>query len=510
MRFFWTKKIKKSPQNTDYLIDEYEENNKEITIYNIKSTLSDSNDVVYQDFYMKGWNSPFQVVYIDGMVNIKLINDDILKPLAQERTLENTKSINNIIELIGQGTVYHASKKIRTTLGEVLDDVINGSVALIFDKAQKAITFDAKGYDKRAITEPTTENVVKGAKDSFIEVLRVNTALVRRRIRTPYLRVKELTVGRQTRTAVALVYIENLTNEQLVQEVNKRLDAIDIDGVISAGYIEEYIIDKKNSLFPQIINTERVDKFCGHIIEGRVGIFIDGMPVAYIVPAAISMFYAAPEDYAYNYYLSSFIRMLRYMGSFITLFLPAFYVAITTFHQEMIPTVLAISIIRSKLEVPFPTDISILGMLIAFEILLEAGLRLPRTIGQAVSIIGALVVGQAAVQAKIISPVVVIIVAVAGIAGFIMPNQDMAYAIRLIRLVFVISASIAGLYGLSLAFILLIYHMNTIETFGVPYFTPFVANEGKEVVEDTLIRLPLSFQKKRPISLKTYNKKRQE
>jgi spore germination protein KA len=185
-----------------------------------------------------------------------------------------------------------------------------------------------------------------------------------------------------------VVYIEDLTNEQLVSEVIKRLNDIDIDSVISAGYIEGYIIDKKSSLFPQIINTERSDKFCGYILEGRVGILIDGLPVAYIVPASIDMFFQAPEDYAYNFYLSSFIRLLRYAGAFISLLLPAFYVAITTFHQEMIPTILTISIIRSKMEVPFPTFISILGMLIAFEILLEAGLRLPRTIGQAVSIIG--------------------------------------------------------------------------------------------------------------------------
>jgi spore germination protein KA len=510
MKFLWTKKIKKSEQSTDFLIDEYEDNRKEITVHNIKSVLSDSNDVMYQDFYIKGWNSPVAVVYIDGMVNIKVINDDILKPLAQEKILAEAKSISDVIEFIGQGTVYHASKKVRTNLGEVLNDVLSGFVALVFDKAQKAITFDVKGYEKRAITEPTTENAVKGSKDSFIEVLRVNTSLVRRKIRTPYLRIKELIVGRQTMTTVAVVYIEDLTNEQLVSEVIKRLDDIDIDSVISAGYIEGYIIDKKSSLFPQIINTERSDKFCGYILEGRVGILIDGLPVAYIVPASIDMFFQAPEDYAYNFYLSSFIRLLRYAGAFISLLLPAFYVAITTFHQEMIPTILTISIIRSKMEVPFPTFISILGMLIAFEILLEAGLRLPRTIGQAVSIIGALVVGQAAVQAKIISPVVVIVVAVSGISGFIMPNQDMAYSIRLFRIVFVLSTSIAGLYGLSLVFILLIYHMNTIETFNIPYFTPFVANEGKQILNDTLIRLPLPLLKKRPSSLKTYNKKRQE
>jgi len=239
-----------------------------------------------------------------------------------------------------------------------------------------------------------------------------------------------------------------------------------------------------------------------------VGILIDGMPIAYVAPAGITLFFQAPEDYAYHFLISSFIRMLRYTSALIALLLPAFYVAVTTFHQEMIPTVLAVSIIRSKAEVPFPTVTSIIGMLIAFEMLLEAGIRLPRAIGQAVSIIGALVVGQAAAQAKLISPVVVIIIAVTGIAGFIIPSQDLNNGIRILRMIFVLCASIAGLYGLSLAFIILIYQLNTIETFGVPYLSPFAPSEVKQAANDALIRMPLPLMTKRPQVLKTVNKKR--
>lgn len=257
------------------------------------------------------------------------------------------------------------------------------------------------------------------------------------------------------------------------------------------------------------MNTERTDRFCHNILEGRVGLIIDGLPTAYIIPATMNIFYQVPEDYAQNYTISSFLRCLRFANSLITLLLPGFYISITTFHQEMIPTVLAISLIRSKTEVPFPTSTSVFFMLLAFEVLLEAGFRLPRTIGQTISIIGALVVGQAAVQAKIISPVVVIIIAVAGMAGFTMPNQDFSNALRIYRLVFVICATIAGLYGLTLGLVLLIYHLNTLESFGVPYFSPFVANEGRDITKDTIIRVPLHFMKKRPSSLKTLNKKRQ-
>jgi len=484
--------------------------NEEVTTENIRRVLSDSNDIEYQVHYINGRrNLPVTVVYVDGMVDTKIVNDDILRPLIQEKALEEVKNDKGVIELIEHGFIYHASRRVQNNLEDTLSDILSGSVALVFDKEKKAVTFDTKGFEKRSITEPTTESALKGAKDSFIEVLRVNTALVRRKIRTPYLRIKEVVVGRQTRTSIAVIYIENLTNPKLVEEVVKRLKGIDIDGATTAGSIEENIIDNQHTIFPLVINTERTDKFCHNILEGRVGLIIDGLPTTYILPATIDMFYQTPEDYAQNYVISSFLRCLRYANSLLTLLLPGFYIAITTFHQEMIPTILAITIIRSKAEVPFPTSTSIFFMLLAFEVLVEAGFRLPRTIGQTISIVGALVVGQAAVQAKIISPVVVIIIATAGMAGLTMPNQDFLNALRICRLLFTVFATVAGLYGLSLAFLLLIYHLNTIETFGIPYFSPFVANEGRDIINDSLIRVPIRFMKKRPSNLKTINKKRQ-
>ncbi len=492
------------------LTDIDELNNKEITTENIKSVLSDSNDIVYQVHYINGRRDlPVTVIYVDGLVDIKIVNDDILKPLSQEKILEEVKNFNSIIDLIEHGTIYHASRKLRTNLEDTLSDILNGAVALVFDKVKKAITFDIRGFEKRSITEPTNESALKGSKDSFIEDLRVNTSLVRRKIRTPYLRIKETTVGFQTRTNIAVIYIENLTNKNLIEEVFKRINKINVDGATTAGSIEEYIIDNKRTIFPLVLNTERTDKFCHNILEGRVGLLIDGLPTAYVIPATITMFFQTPEDYAQNYVISSFLRSIRFINSLIALLASAFYISITTFHQEMIPTVLAISIIRNKTEVPFPTSTSIFFMLLALEVLIEAGFRLPKTIGQTISIIGALVVGQAAVQAKIISPVVVIIIAISGMAGFTMPNQDFSNAIRFFRLVFVICATIAGLYGLSLVFLLLIYHLNTLETYGIPYFSPFVANEGRDIINDTIIRLPLQYMKKRPTNLKTVNKKRQ-
>lgn len=504
------RKMKSSSSPVDYE-EKLEFRNEEITTENAKSLLSGSNDINFQVHYISGRRDlPVTVVYVDGLVDTKIANDDVLKPLTQEKIFGEAKDFSAIIDLIEHGTIYHACRKLQTNLGSTLEEILDGAVALIFDNEKKAVTFNIKGFEKRSITEPTTESALKGSKDSFIEVLRVNTSLVRRKIHTPYLRVKETIVGNQTRTPVAVIYIENLTDKKIVEEVIKRLDGIKVDGVITSGSIEEYIIDTNNAVFPLVLSTERTDKFCHNILEGRVGVIIDGLPLAYIIPATINMFFQTPDDYTHNYILASFTRFIRYMNSLITLLLPAFYISITTFHQEMIPTVLAISIIRSKQEVPFPTSTSIFFMLLAFEVLIEAGLRLPRTIGQAVSIIGALVVGQAAVQAKIISPVVVIVVAVTGMTGFAMANQDFSNTLRIFRLVFAVFATIAGLYGLTIGFLLLVYHLNTIETFGVPYFSPFVANEGRDITKDTLIRAPLFYMKKRPSSLKATNKKRQK
>jgi len=511
LKFRIFKNRSKNRTKSEALYETADFSNNEVTTENIKSVLSDSDDIKYQVHYINGRRDlPVTLIFVDGMVDTKVVNDDILKPLVQEKALEEVKNIKGVIDLIEHGIIYHSSRKIQNSLGDTLADILSGSVALVFDKEKKAVTFDAKGFEKRTITEPTTESALKGAKDSFIEVLRVNTSLVRRKIRTPYLRIKETIVGKQTRTPIAVIYIENLTNRKIVDEVFKRLNEINIDGATTAGSIEENIIDNKRTIFPLILSTERTDKFCHNILEGRVGLLIDGLPTAYVIPATIEMFYQTPEDYAQNYIVSSFLRGLRHVNSMISLILPAFYISVTTFHQEMIPTVLAISIIRSKAEVPFPTSTSIFFMLLAFEVLVEAGLRLPRTIGQTISIVGALVVGQAAVQAKIISPVVVIIIAITGMAGLTMPNQDFLNALRICRLLFTICGTIAGLYGLSLGILLLIYHLSTLESFGVPYFSPFTANEGREIVNDTLIRVPLYFMKKRPSSLKTTNKKRQQ
>jgi spore germination protein KA len=332
-------------------------------------------------------------------------------------------------------------------------------------------------------------------------VLRVNTALIRRRIKASELKMNHLTVGERTKTSVCVVYMQTLANDETVSEIKKRLSEIKIDGVLSAGHIEGMISAGRYAVFPQILYTERVDKFCANILEGRIGIIVDGLPLAYIAPVDINSFIQAPEDYALNSPQSSFIRLIRYISMITSIILPAFYVSVTTFHQEMIPTKLASSIITSKEDVPFPVYLEVLIMLFAFEVLMEAGLRLPKSIGQAVSIVGALVVGEAAISAKLLSPSVVIVVAAAGITGFVIPSQDLANADRICRLFLVLCSVVGGLYAVAVGIIVIVYHLCSIEIFGVSLSVALCVQRGQAAAQRHADKASLRKNPNRPANI---------
>ena len=497
-----------SPNTATILEETFEYDQLELTLKNVSAILAENSDLVLRHIRIR--NNPLlevTLVYVDGLVVQDTISDLIIKPLMQQEQFDSCKNQQEVVNLIAAGNVYYAAIKRREKIGELLNDILTGSVALIFDSLNLAVTFEAKGFEKRSISEPTGENVIKGAKDSFVETIRVNTATCRRKIKSPNLVIEETIVGKQSLTPVAIVYMKNIINKELVKEVKQRLDNINIDRSITSGYIEEFIIDNKNSTFPQVLSTERPDKFCTNILDGRVGIIIDGTPIAFIVPATLIMFTQAPEDYAQQYIISSIIRYMRYTAMFVTLLLPGFYVCITTFHLEMIPTELAISIAASREGVPFPMAIEVFIMLAAFELLVEAGLRLPKTIGQAISIVGAVVVGQSAVQAKLLSPATVVIIALTAITSFTMPNQDFSNALRLWRLLIFLLASLIGIFGLTSGLLFLFFHWSQMETFGVPYLSPFVSDEDKQL-QDTLFRFPLNTMKYRPKILDTKNERR--
>lgn len=445
-----------------------------------------------------------RLFWLDGMVKSERLNDYIIRPLSTLPLGEE-----DFVERLIEGGVWNLMVQRRETLGETAADLILGSVALCIPGGC-VLTCAVPSEEKRGVESPLNENEPKGARDSFVESIRTNSALLRRRLRDPMLRLREQTVGRRTKSPVDVVWLEGVTNPQLVADVWKRISEIDTDGLLSTGDLEEFVVSPRRSAFPQMLFTERPDRFAQGILDGRVGVLIDGIPLGCLLPGDIGQFMQTPQDRCYHWAAASALLILRYFCLLISLLLPGFYVAAATFHFEMIPTRLALSIIASKQAVPFATPVEVVGLLIAFEILQEAGQRLPATIGQTVSIIGGLVVGQAAVDAKILSPVVVIVVAVTGITGFTMPNQDFANALRLWRLGITVLGAVAGFFGMMTGFVLLVLHLADLEQFGVAYLTPFATATGEQAEGQSVLRHPIPEEKLRETALKPENPRRRK
>lgn len=465
---------------------------QKITIENIKKEFENSSDIRFKQIQLD--EGMFTLVFIEGMVLTDIVDNDILKPIVyadKVPKIENNKNLD-IFSMLENGLIPHVSSSVVTTLDKVISSILNGEICLIDSKINnKAIAFDTRKVNSRSLSEPTTENIVKGSKEAFIEAIRTNITLIRTRLKTTDLKIDEVLVGNDVKTRIAIIYMDSVVDKEMLDKVTNKIKAIDTNKLVAPADFEEQIIDNKYTIFPQLIYTEKTDKAVSNIMEGKIVAVIDGLPIVYILPAVLPMFFQAPEDYSTNYFIASLIRIIRYCCAFLSLVLPAFYVSITTFHQEMIPVDLAISIIQSKEGEPFPAVIEVIFMLLAFEILIEASVRLPKTIGQTISIIGGLIVGQAAVSAKFVSPAVVVTIAIAGLTGFLIPNQDFSNSIRLCRFLIVIFSAIAGLYGLSLGLIFVVYSMSTIESFGVPYFTPLASNDAINIEKDTLIRAPM-------------------
>jgi spore germination protein KA len=503
--------LKKKAKKTKEIFFEQKTDIKgmELTAANLKTVLGGSKDIVFRSLEINALNRiPVTLIYIDGLVDSNGIADFILKPLAENRVFSQIRSAEEAIREIDKGAVYYPAQNTRNQLGEVIDDILNGATALVFDSEKKALVFDAKNFAKRGVTPPVEESSLKGPKDCFVETFRDNTSIVRRKIKTPNLMIDEVTIGKQTRTTVGIFYIKGIASQKIVNEVKKRLNSISIDGLIFMANLEEHFIDSKYTPFPQISFTEKPDKFCSELVEGRVGMIVDGYPFSMVVPMTFVDTLQIMDDYNFNFFMASGYRILRWVLYFITLFLPGFYVAVTTFHQEMIPTRLVLSIAESKAGTPFPIFIEVLLAIAAFNILLQAGVGVWKTIGNTVSIVGALVLGEAAITASLISPGVVIVVAVAAIATLAIPSFELTTAAMIWQLIITVFCSFFGLYGLILASLLLLYNLCTIEVLGVPYLSPLVSSEGKDM-QDSLFRLPVRTMKKRPGYLKTENQKKQ-
>lgn len=439
------------------------------------------------------------VVYayaIDGLIASSNASEYIFQPITRHLKGSSAKELyQNALD----GMIYNNVAKPCTDLDTVALLLVNGFCVVLFPGAG-AIAFEVRTPDKRGTSAPEVENTVKGAKDAFVETIRSNTSYIRRHLRSPDLRLYETQVGRRSLTNISIIWLEGITNPGLVEQMKKRIGQIDIDGLLSPSAVEEYVTGSRATAFPLLQYTERTDRFCQGILDGRVGLLVDGLPLGYLAPADLMYLMESPEDRGRDYVGASAVRILRYLALLTGLLLPAVYIALATFHQAMFPLPLLRSIIESKQSVPFSTAAEVLGLLIAFELLQESGIHLPQAIGQSVSVVGGIVVGTAAVEAGLISPAALIMVSVAGVCGFVLPNRDLANAVRIWRFGIAVLAAISGLYGIAAGVLILLIHLTGLQCLGMPY----LARTG------SVLRKRLVKQKFRTEKLKPEDRRNQE
>jgi spore germination protein KA len=471
-----------------------------MNIDRINSELGNSKDIIIREFQIGG-KIEAAIAFTDGLCDQNFISNSIMKSLLNlqvEAVIQDVdRGTDQIVQIAKEQLLTFGGVKDISDWQNLLHALLSGHSILLFNGINKAISAATKGGETRGVTETSTQSVVRGPKEAFSESIRTNTSLIRRKIKSPKLWLEERTIGEVTQTDVDIMYIKGIANDDIVQEVRNRLDRIQIDGILESGNIEDLIQDEVWTFFPTVFNSERPDVIAAGLLEGRVAILIDGTPFVLLVPVEFVSFLQSAEDYYQRFDIGTFLRILRFGSFFIALLLPSLYVAIATFHQEIIPTSLLLQLAAQREGIPFPPIVEAFLMEIVFEVLREAGIRMPNAVGKTISIVGALVIGQSAVEAGIVSPAMVIIVSFTAITNFVIPALSLAIAVRLLRFGLLILAGSLGMYGIAVALLLLVLHLSSLRSFGVPYlkpFAPFILKEHK----DSLFRFPLWTMNTRP------------
>ncbi|WP_159881104.1 spore germination protein [Paenibacillus puerhi] len=461
----------------------------------LKQEFSLCSDIIYRECCMEGTLKAI-IVYIDGMSDVQGLDEAVLRPLMNH--FRQQADAEEAGEKAGHENLWLPTMQVNKahSRDEVVKAILRGETAILLEGESYALVADLVSLEKRSVEEPTSEKVVRGPRDGFLESLRTNVSLIRRRLRTPLLKVESLQAGEMTRTNIALVYIEGVAKETLVDEIRTRLGRIVVDGILDSGNVEELIEDNVISPFPQIQNTERPDVAASSLMEGKVVVIVDNSPFVLVLPMTYWSALQAADDYTGHYLYATFVRWVRYTFVHVSLLLPSLYVALTTFHPQVIPTPLVISIASAREGIPFPAVIEAFLMEFIFEGLREAGIRLPQQVGPAVSIAGALVIGQSVVAAGIVSTPLIIIVSLTGIASFAFPLYNAGTAFRMLRFPLLIVAGMLGFYGIVLFLIALSVHLVMLKPFGVPYMAPY-APMVPENLNDVLIRAPKWSMRKR-------------
>lgn len=476
----------------------------------IQRELNHSSDLIIRRFNLGGSHqAQGAVVFIDGLVDKKQVEWSILRPLMLMKGPDSGRpdGRDQLTELeLSLITVGEIKRECR--LSQVIGAVLAGETVLLIDGSGEALAIATPGWEKRSVNQPDSEVIVKGPRDGFIETLRTNTALLRRKLGDPKLTFETLQVGTRTRTEVCIAYLKDLADPKLIKEIKQRINRINTDGILSAGALEEFIEDSPLSFFATTGYTERPDVVCAKLLEGRAAIFVDGTPVVLTVPFLFIENFQSPDDYNFKPFFGSLIRWVRYLAFLISILLPAAYVALVSFHQELIPTQLLITTAAAIEGTPFPVVIEALVMGLVFEILREAGIRLPRPIGQTVSIVGALVIGEATVSAGLVGAPLIIVVAFTAITSFVTPT--LVQEGTLIRFALTILSGFLGAFGITIGLLVILVHMASLRSFGVPFLSPITPMVLRDLGQDVLIRAPWWAMYTRPKVIGGQNRIRQD
>ncbi|ADO54663.1 MULTISPECIES: spore germination protein [Paenibacillus] len=477
----------------------------------IREAIGENSDVHFREFVVKKFHARSVLVFIEGMQDEKLMSKQVLEVLMFEGQQqgqdqqEQPEGISN--SFIKESLMPLTQISEVTRMEELYEFILLGHTALLIEGMKEALLVGPPNGAIRSVNEPTSEALLRGPRIGFTEVLSENTSMLRRQGLNKSLELKKFQVGSRIKKDLVIAYIKDIVNPDLLEEVSRRISKIDMDFLPESGYVEQLIEDNYLSPFQQAHNTERPDRVINALLEGRIAILLDGTPFALIVPVTFSMLLQSPEDYYERWIPGTLLRLLRFSGAFIALMGPALYISFISFHPGLIPTKLVISIIGTRQGVPFPSVIEVMILEISIEILREAGIRLPKPIGPAMGIVGGLVIGDAAVNAGIVSPFLVIVVAVTAISSFSIPTYSAGITLRLLRFVGMFFAAMLGMFGTILFFLLICIHLTKLKSFGVPYVTPFSPMRLSDW-KDLYIRAPMSLMKRRPVMMKTQQRKR--
>lgn len=482
--------------------------NKNIEI--LENDFKDSADFVKRKFPIGENNILVYIAYIEQMIDSQAIDRFVVDNLMTELNGDIQTDKKTFIETVKNKCIAKIDIKEETDIQKAESNILNGSAIVLIDGSNTAITVSANKFPNRGVQQAETEVVVKGSKEAFTEPMRMNTALLRKRIKDTRLKMKQITLGQITTTSVTISYIEGLVRPQILKEVERQLRNTKLDSVLNSNYVQQLLETDWKSVFPQVETTERPDKATGALLEGRIVIIIDNTPFVIIVPVTLNSFFQSAEDYAERWQIVSFVRLLRFAAGILATVLPGLYIAITLYHPEMLPTELVLKMAGSRENVPFPGIVEIFMMELAFELLREAGIRMPSPIGSTIGIVGGIIIGQSAVEAGVVSPIIVIIVSITAICSFAIPHVSLVAAFRLTKFLILFLSAILGLYGFWLGVLLILIHLVSLKSYNIPYMFPFVSSSVNDYTDfkDSIIRVPLFMMKKRPIFSNPKNVKR--